>query len=311
MRPVLLATLVAFLAVACGGRSSVAQPPASDPSSPAVTQIRIHVADPDAGPLTFDAIAAGNPADARGGRLVLLLHGFPETKESFRGILPKLAVAGYYAVAPNQRGYSPDARPNDVPAYAAANLAGDVLGMATQLGADRFHVVGHDWGGGVAWAMALLGAPRVITMTSLSTPHPDALTDAFDSPEGAQARESGYMLAFRRPGYESTVLSQGLAAFVRRFAESDLSDAQVNDYVSVLGDERALKAGLDWYRANPLPLAARVGTVHVPVLFIWGARDPFFNRIGAEATGKYVAGEYRFERSTAPATRFRSCGPIA
>ncbi len=241
--------------------------------------------------LTFTADVAG-PA---GGPLVLLLHGFPESRHSWHEALPVLAGAGYRAVAPDQRGYSPGARSTDVSAYAAANLAQDVLGMATQLGADRFHVVGHDWGGGVAWATALIAPQRVTTMTSLSTPHPDALTDAFDDPGVRQAGESGYMLAFRRPGYERTVLSQGFAPFIRRFAEPDLSDEQVSDYVRVLGDEPALKAALDWYRATPLPLAARIGPISVPVLFIWGARDPFFDRIGAEATRKYVTGTYRFE----------------
>jgi pimeloyl-ACP methyl ester carboxylesterase len=98
---------------------------------------------PDLGTLTSSA-AAGDPARAGDGRLVLLLHGFPETDESYRAFLPALADAGYYAVAPNQRGYSPGARPDGVDAYAIDHLTSDTLALATALGADRFQLVGHD-----------------------------------------------------------------------------------------------------------------------------------------------------------------------
>src|SRR5947208_638242 len=102
------------------------------------------------GAMTYDVRVAG-PED---GALVLLLHGFPETSFSWRDVMPTLAEAGYRVVAPDQRGYSPRARPTDVDEYRMENLAGDAVGFADALGVERFHLVGHDWGGAVAWRVA-------------------------------------------------------------------------------------------------------------------------------------------------------------
>lgn len=124
------------------GPDATATPARTTPA--AVTERQVRIQDPDLGTLTFDALAAGDPARAGDGRLVLLLHGFPETDESYRAFLPALADAGYYAVAPNQRGYSPGARPDGVDAYAIDHLTSDTLALATALGADRFQLVGHD-----------------------------------------------------------------------------------------------------------------------------------------------------------------------
>src|SRR5438093_5183763 len=102
------------------------------------------------GPYRYAARAAG-PAD---GELVLLLHGFPETSYEWRAQLDSLAAAGYRAVAPDQRGYTPGARPVELAEYAVDRLVDDVFGFADTLGAERFHLVGHDWGGFVAWYTA-------------------------------------------------------------------------------------------------------------------------------------------------------------
>ena len=105
-----------------------------------------HDSEPELGSLSFDALVAGNPEEARNGRLVLFLHGFPETAESFRKMLPLVVRAGYYAVAYSQRGYSPGARQSAVSAYNILDLVGDVTAIAASLGAPSFHLVGHDWG---------------------------------------------------------------------------------------------------------------------------------------------------------------------
>nr|MCH9683850.1 alpha/beta hydrolase [Deltaproteobacteria bacterium] len=133
-----------------------------------IQEIQIEV-----GPFVFDARAAG-PAD---GELVLLLHGFPQSSYEWRGQLSALGEAGYHAVAPDQRGYSPGARPPELMDYAVGELVGDVVGIADALGANAFHVVGHDWGAGVAWATAAVFPDRVMTLTALSIPH----IDAFDA----------------------------------------------------------------------------------------------------------------------------------
>jgi pimeloyl-ACP methyl ester carboxylesterase len=122
--------------------------------------------------LTFTADVAG-PA---GGPLVLLLHGFPESRHSWREALPELAKAGYRAVAPDQRGYSPGARPDpaDLSNYAFDRLVGDALEIAAAAGygGKRFHLAGHDWGGQVSWGVANAHPERLASLTVLSRPHP-------------------------------------------------------------------------------------------------------------------------------------------
>ena len=125
------------------------------------------------GELSFDAVAAG-PED---GELVLLLHGFPQTHHTWRHALPALADAGFRAVAPNQRGYSAGARPDGVDAYRTELLVADALAMADVLGADRFHLVGHDWGGQLAWLIAAHHPKRLQTLSVLSRPHPTAFAN--------------------------------------------------------------------------------------------------------------------------------------
>src|SRR5574337_91555 len=135
----------------------------------------------------FEALACGSAE----GELVLLLHGFPETSLSWRHLLPKLAEAGYRAVAPDGRGVSTGARPLQVSAYAIEHLVSDVLGWADQLGAARFHLVGHDWGGAVAWQVAGRYPERLRTLTVVSTPHPAAFRRALHDPSCDQATRSG------------------------------------------------------------------------------------------------------------------------
>src|ERR687892_2466654 len=132
-----------------------------EPMSVRSTQITV-------GAHTFDALADG-PDDAE---LVLLLHGFPQTSASWREQIEALAAAGHRAVAPDQRGYSPNARPTDVAAYAMPELVGDVLELADALGAERFHLVGHDWGGAGAGRGAGRPPGRPPSPSGLPAPPP-------------------------------------------------------------------------------------------------------------------------------------------
>ncbi|MGH9182018.1 MAG: alpha/beta fold hydrolase, partial [Acidimicrobiales bacterium] len=147
---------------------------------------RIEISVPGDGELVFDALAAG-PDD---GPLVLLLHGFPQSSGEWRSQLAALAGQGYRAVAPDQRGYSPGARPDGVDAYRMPLLVGDVLAMADELGAGRFHLVGHDWGAAVAWYTAAAHPDRLLSLTAVSVPHPMAFAKALASPSGDQAERS-------------------------------------------------------------------------------------------------------------------------
>jgi pimeloyl-ACP methyl ester carboxylesterase len=143
--------------------------------------------------LIFDALAAGPST----GELVLLLHGFPQTCACWTPLLGTLAAAGYRAVAPDQRGYSPKARPASVQAYRMPELVADVVAIADRLDAETFHLVGHDWGGVVAWRLAGQHPERVATLTAVSTPHPRAFARALVA--GTQALRSAYIPVFRLP----------------------------------------------------------------------------------------------------------------
>jgi pimeloyl-ACP methyl ester carboxylesterase len=296
---VVLAVLAGF--VACSGDDDAAPSPSSPPTTRATadTEVRnetITIEDAAVGELTFDVLAAGDPDAAADGRLVLLLHGFPETSESFREILPVLAEAGYYAVAPNQRGYSAGARPDGVEPYNILHLVDDVVAMADELGADRYHVVGHDWGGAVAWLTAAFHADDVASLAALSTPHPDAISTAMVDPNQTQSQVSSYMTVFRAEGSENQFLANGAEAF---FTGIGIPQEKAAAYAEVLGTPEALGAGLNWYRANPLPTDARIGPVTVPTLYIWGDEDIAFARSTAEATASYVdPATYTFQELT-------------
>jgi pimeloyl-ACP methyl ester carboxylesterase len=143
--------------------------------------------------LVFHALAAGPPT----GELVVLLHGFPQTSACWTRVLATLAGAGYRAVAPDQRGYSPGARPTTIQAYRMSELVADVLAIADRLGAETFHLVGHDLGGVVAWRLAGRHPERVATLAAISTPHPRAFSRALVA--GTQALRSAYIPVFRLP----------------------------------------------------------------------------------------------------------------
>lgn len=241
------------------------------------------------GDLVFEARADG-PED---GELVLLLHGFPQTSFSWRHQLPVLAAAGYRAVAPDQRGYSPRARPAVLAEYRFDRLVGDVLGMADALGADRFHLVGHDWGGGVAWQVAGRHPERLLTVTSVSTPHPAAFRHAIR--EGDQRDRSSYMQFFRSPEAEPFFLDDDAAGLRALYTASSLPEDAVEEYVHVLTQPGAMTGALNWYRAADLGLVEDLGPITTPALYVWSTFDPALGREAAEATAAHVAGPYRFE----------------
>jgi pimeloyl-ACP methyl ester carboxylesterase len=241
------------------------------------------------GQFTFDALAAGHDD----GELVLLLHGFPETSYSWRNQLAALADAGYRAVAPDQRGYSPRARPADVAAYRVDHLVADVLAMADWVGGHRFHLVGHDWGAAVAWQVAGRYPERLRSLTALSTPHPKALTAAIRGElRSDQGERSGYMKTFSQQGSEDALLADDAAAL--RAVWSRLGDGAVEAYVAALGAKDALRAALNWYSAADRSLND-LGPIEVPTLYVWSTEDPALGREAAEATADHVSGPYRFE----------------
>jgi pimeloyl-ACP methyl ester carboxylesterase len=240
--------------------------------------------------LTFDVRDAG-PAD---GDPVVLLHGFPQDARAFDRLAPVLHTAGLRTLAPDQRGYSPGARPRGRSAYRLRELADDVLALLDAAGLGSAHVVGHDWGAGVAWALAAWHPDRVRTLTSLSVPHPMAMARA--AVTGDQALRSWYVLAFQLPGApERALLAGGGAPLRRMLLGSGLPAELAEHYVARMRQPGALTAAIDWYRALPLGAGTPVGRVRVPTLHVWGTGDRFLGRAATEATGQHVEAPYRLE----------------
>jgi len=245
----------------------------------------------DVGDLSFDVRADG-PED---GRPVLLLHGFPETSLSWAAVTPLLTQAGLRTYAPDQLGYSPGARPAEVGAYSAANLAQVTADLMTALAIPRADVVGHDWGANVAWTLAAWHADRVRSLIAVSVPHPAAFAAAYQS-DPEQKERSGYVRLFWQPGKAEEVLLEEDARRLRRMLTADgysgIPADAVEEYVTVLSAPGALTAALNWYRA--MSSATPVDPVGVPTTYVWSAGDIAIGRTAAEACGGYVTGDYRF-----------------
>ena len=249
------------------------------------------------GPLTFEVVTAG----PRTGTPVVLLHGFPENADEWRHQVPVLVGAGYRVIVPNQRGYSAGARPPEVTAYAVPELVKDVLSIADALAAPRFHLVGHDWGASVAWAVALTEPARLLSVTPISVPHPDAFARVLSDPSSCQPQASSYFGLFTSPAAEATLLANQ-AQMLRSFY-GGLPAATIDSYVAFFSGP-ALTGGLNWYRANlgarpaagSTPAGPRAPRkVSVPTLYVWSDGDTALCRDGAVLTKDYVSGPYRFE----------------
>lgn len=233
-----------------------------------------------------------------GGALVLLLHGFPQSRHSWRAQLPALAAAGYRAVAPDQRGYSPGARPDpaDLGNYHYDRLVADALAIADAAGGAgrRFHLVGHDWGGQVAWGVAARHPERLASLSILSRPHPAAFTAALQAPDGDQKHRSRHHRAFLDPGTAERLLQDDAASLRAALHEAGVPDRSIDEYLAVLGTRPALEAALAWYRAQE-GLQVALGRIVVPTLYIWGDADSTVGRAAAEGTAAFIDAPYRFE----------------
>ena len=216
---------------------------------------------------------------ALGAPLVLLLHGFPQTRHTWRHQVPALATAGFHVIAPDQRGYSPGVRPDprtELAAYHIDRLVADVLDLAdaAQGGQKaRFHLVGHDWGGQVAWTTAARHADRLASLTVLSRPHPAAFRRSYQADADGQRHRSRHHAAFQDPATATLLLADGAMRLRRTLADQGVGATAIEEYLSVLGEPAAMEAALAWYRAAGLLADLEVGPITVPTLYVWGDAD--------------------------------------
>ena len=241
----------------------------------------------EASGMTFSALKDG-PDD---GPLVLFLHGFPQFADSWSSLLPIIGGAGYRAVAVDQRGYAENARPDEVKAYKTKVLVQDILHIADALKADRFHIVGHDWGGFLAWHLAAKAPNRILSLTSVSTPHPAAYKRALLT-DWDQRRRSLYLILFRAPFHlAERVLKFSNWKVFRALFQGRVSEDAVERNLERLGKNHGLTAALNWYRAH----GGEAGPSHVPSLYIWGSDDVALSAKAATLTAEFVHGPYQFE----------------
>jgi len=241
------------------------------------------------GSLTFD-VRDGGPPD---GEVVVLLHGFPQDSHSWLGMEPFLHEAGFRTLAPDQRGYSPAARPSGRRAYIGDELADDIVAMLDAAGIERAHVVGHDWGGGVAWGLGARHADRLLSLTVLSTPHPVAMVRAGLR---GQLFKSWYMFAFQLPWIPEAFLGAGIkrGRFAPALERSGLPADAAQHNADRMSEPGALTGAINWYRGLPFTMREPLGRITVPTTYIWGNRDTFLGRAAAEATAESVTADYRF-----------------
>ena len=221
---------------------------------------------------------------------VIMLHGFPESHRTWRGLAPRLQ-GRFRLIMPDQRGFAGSDRPQDVGAYKTKLLVEDLFALTDSLGIESFALVGHDWGGAVAWAAAIGGNPRIERLAIVNSPHPAIFQKSLIQ-SSEQRAASQYINAFRAPGIEAYIEGKGWEWFFEKTFGShvDLSlipEAEKRQYIAEWSQSGALTAMLNWYRATnlvvpppgitvPLPdaLLRMARKISVPTLVVWGMRDP-------------------------------------
>jgi pimeloyl-ACP methyl ester carboxylesterase len=247
--------------------------------------------------LTFEVVTAGDP---RSDRLALLLHGFPEHAFSWRHQLPVFAKLGYSVWAPNQRGYGKSSKPKGVSSYRIDELVADVAGLIDASGKRRVTLVGHDWGGLVAWEFALRQTRPLERLVILNAPHPARFREELAS-NRAQRRRSRYAAFFQLPWLPEWLFRRkGAAAIAQAFRSMAIDKSRFPDEVLAVFQQNALQPGaltamLNWYRANgrhfgalggPAPAASPI--IAAPTLLIWGEEDTALGKETTFGTERFV-----------------------
>jgi pimeloyl-ACP methyl ester carboxylesterase len=232
----------------------------------------------------LDVAVAGDPASPA----IVLLHGFPESHRTWRHQIADLAH-DHFVLAPDQRGFARSSKPEGVENYSPDKPVADLIAMADHFRIDKFTLVGHDWGGAIAWMAALNHPDRVARLMIVNAPHPFVFQKTlFD--DMAQREASQYITAFRNPEFEKYIDSIGLSQFFDGSFMRHTDFAKVADekpvYLDQWGQPGAMTAMLNWYRASAVDVPAMDATperpafldgpfppIRMPTLVIWGLGD--------------------------------------
>ena len=220
---------------------------------------------------------------------VILLHGFPESHRTWREIAPRLQDR-FRLIMPDQRGFAGSDKPQDVDAYKSDKLVDDLFALAEALSIQSLALVGHDWGGAIAWAAALRGDQRIERLAIVNSPHPVIFQKTLIE-DSDQRSASQYINAFKAPGFGEVIKAKGFDWLFEKTFEGNvdpslISEAEKQRYIADWSQPGAIEAMLNWYRAAkvlvpppgmtlPLPdwLLKPFAKVHVPTLVVWGMRD--------------------------------------
>ena len=240
--------------------------------------------------IKLHAVAAG----PRHGPIVILLHGFPEFWYGWRKQIGPLAAAGFRVIAPDQRGYNTSSKPPEVRAYAVPQLVSDVIAVIDQLGKDRVHVVGHDWGAVVAWSVALLHPDRVARLAILNVPHPAVISHNLRT-NPRQWLKSWYAAFFQLPWLPELLFSanhfwMGKRSLIRSSRPGTFSSDDLERHAEAWSQPGALTAMINWYRALlRFPASYPDPQVRMPTRILWGKQDAFLLPEEAQESLQYCA----------------------
>jgi pimeloyl-ACP methyl ester carboxylesterase len=247
----------------------------------------------------LDVATAGDPAAPA----IVLLHGFPESHRTWRHQIPELAKT-HFVITPDQRGFARSSKPEGAENYTPDKTVGDLIALADHFGKDRFVLVGHDWGGAIAWMAALQHPNRIERLIIVNAPHPFVFQKSlFDDME--QRAASQYIRLFRNPGLEAQLEAMGLGTFFdttfARHADPALLAPERDAYLDEWGQPGAMTAMLNWYRASAIVVPGMDETperpafldgpfppLQMPVLVIWGMGDKALLPVQLEGLGQLV-----------------------
>jgi epoxide hydrolase 4 len=286
------------------GHTTAARPEGIQHSFADVNGVRIHYASAGAGSRTGAAAGAVAGAAAGASKLIIFLHGFPEFWYAWREQLVEFG-RDYFAVAPDMRGYNLSSKPAEVERYEMSQLVGDVRALVGHLGAKSCCLVGHDWGGVVAWAAAIACPEVVEKLVIINSPHP-AIFQRELQENPAQQQASQYMLVFRSPEAEAMLSANNFAPMQDSILGEGLrrgyfTEADRQAYVEAWSQPGALTGGLNYYRAAKIgpPSGASDEASHMklnfpsldvkaPTLVIWGVKDPYLLTGNLNGLDRYV-----------------------
>ena len=236
--------------------------------------------------LVFDVLDQG-PLD---GPVVLLLHGFPERASSWSAVMAILDDAGMRTIAPDQRGYSPRARPRRRRDYRVGALVGDVIALIDLIGRP-VHVVGHDWGANIAWVTAGRRPDLVVSLTAFSVPHPGAFMTGLLSSK--QILHSWYFAFFQLPVLPEKWMTRPGQRAERWYERSGMTADDLERTRTEIVEYGALPFAVTWYRGLPFsnPGIGRL-RITVPTSMVWSDGDTFITRSAVENAQRYVDAAY-------------------